>query len=176
MHKKIKENLKILAKDILEETKNIEFLKDKVLCIYEQLTLLHFVEKEIKETTVFEEKQIQEKTEKKEKNSLKKSLEEELKNVIPNPDNPNLFVRATKNVSSSTKSSKLPLEDKISFVTYLFNGNQEDFNRVFSQLNTFDSEEEAKDFILNIVKPDYNWEDKKMYEKKLLAFISKQFS
>lgn len=175
MHKKIKENLKALAKDILEESEDTAYLKDKVLCIYEQLTLLHFVENKIKETTIFKEEKT-EKKEEKEKSSLQKSLEEEFKNVIPNPDNPNLFVRATEDISSSTISSKLTLEDKISFVTHLFNGNQEDFNRVLSQLNTFSSEKEAKDFILNIVKPDYHWEDKKMYEKKLLAFISKKFS
>jgi hypothetical protein len=45
-----------------------------------------------------------------------------------------------------------------------------------SQLNTFDSFAEAKDFILNVVKPDYNnWLGKEEYEERLLEIIESKF-
>lgn len=68
------------------------------------------------------------------------------------------------------------LNDRIAFVNHLFNFNQQDFNRVLSQLNTFKGEREAKDFIYNNVKPDYNWEGKEEYEERLITLIERKFS
>ena len=42
---------------------------------------------------------------------------------------------------------QIDLNDRIVFVKHLFEGNQEDFNRVLSQLNTFKTEKEAKKFM-----------------------------
>ena len=70
---------------------------------------------------------------------------------------------------------KVDLNDRIAFVKNLFNGNQEDFNRVLSQLNTANTEKEAKDFINNMVKPDYDWSDKEEYEVRLLEIIERKF-
>ena len=68
------------------------------------------------------------------------------------------------------------LNDRIAFVNHLFNFNQQDFNRVLSQLNTFKTEYEAKDFINNNVKPDYDWTGKEEYQERLITLIERKFS
>ena len=68
------------------------------------------------------------------------------------------------------------LNDRIPFVNHLFNFNQQDFNRVLSQLNTFKTEYEAKDFINNKVKPDYDWTGKEEYQERLITLIERKFS
>ncbi len=70
---------------------------------------------------------------------------------------------------------QIGLNDRIAFVKHLFNFSQEDFNRVLSQLNTFESEITAKDFLNNQVKPDYNWSGKEEYEDRLVALIERKF-
>ena len=67
------------------------------------------------------------------------------------------------------------LNDRIAFVKHLFNFSQEDFNRVLSQLNTFETEKESKEFINNQVKPDYNWSGKEEYEERLITLIERKF-
>ena len=71
---------------------------------------------------------------------------------------------------------QIGLNDRIAFVNHLFNFNQQDFNRVLSQLNTFKSEYEAKDFINNKVKPDYDWTGKEEYQERLITLIERKFS
>lgn len=68
------------------------------------------------------------------------------------------------------------LNDRIAFVNHLFNFNQQDFNRVLSQLNTFKTENEAKDFINNKVKPDYDWTGKEEYQERLITLIERKFT
>ncbi len=70
---------------------------------------------------------------------------------------------------------KVGLNDRIAFVKHLFNQSQADFNRVLSQLNTFKTEKAAKDFILNKVKPEYNWQGKETYEERLMSLIERKF-
>ena len=68
------------------------------------------------------------------------------------------------------------MNDRIAFVKNLFDGNQEDFNRVISQLNTIKNEKSAKQFITKMIKPDYDWSDKEEYETRLLEIIERRFS
>ena len=70
---------------------------------------------------------------------------------------------------------KVGLNDRIAFVNHLFNFSQADFNRVLSQLNTFNTEKEAKDFIRTKVKPEYNWQGKDAYEERLMLLIERKF-
>ncbi len=70
---------------------------------------------------------------------------------------------------------KVGLNDRIAFVKHLFNQSQADFNRVLSQLNTFNTEKEAKNFILTKVKPEYNWQGKETYEERLMNLIERKF-
>ncbi len=75
------------------------------------------------------------------------------------------------------KGINIGLNDRIAFEKKLFGGNADDFNRVLSQLNTFDNFQEAESFILEFVKPDYNnWEGNEEFETRFLEIIEKKFS
>ena len=58
----------------------------------------------------------------------------------------------------------------------LFDGSQEDFNRVVSQLNSFKTEKEAKKFINKMVKPDYDWKNHEALENRFITIIERRFS
>lgn len=76
-----------------------------------------------------------------------------------------------------TKGINIGLNDRIAFEKKLFSGSSDDFNRVLSQLNTFDSFEEAKGFIDDFVKPDYNnWDGKEEFENRFLEIVEKKFN
>src|SRR5690606_10140986 len=73
-------------------------------------------------------------------------------------------------------SIHIGLNDKIAFIKHLFNGKNEDYERVLSQLNTFSSLDEASYFIQNIVKPDYNnWVGKEEFEERFMGIIERKF-
>ena len=77
----------------------------------------------------------------------------------------------------TTKSIAIGLNDRIGFVQHLFNDSNEDFNRVISQLNTFDTFEEAKNFINEMVLPDYNyWVGEEDYIERFMEIVEKKFS
>lgn len=68
------------------------------------------------------------------------------------------------------------LNDRVGFVKYLFNGSSEDFNRVLSQLNTFDTYSDAKNFINEMVKPDYNnWKGQDDFEERFMELVERKF-
>lgn len=148
----INEELEIVKEDILEIT------QDKVEDIFSLDK--QFIKKEEVEIPV-EEPPANEKKE--EKVDLFSTIEED----------------STQKVSLNDKLLKnaiqIGLNDRIAFVKHLFDGSQEEFNRVLSQLNSFNTEEEAKSFIKKIVKPDYNWEDKTEFEERLNALIERKF-
>ena len=115
--------------------------------------------------------------------SLKNSLEEEFKDAISADYAADLFEKAEKieitkkslNDRLSQKQIQIGLNDRIAFVKHLFDGSQVDFNRVLSQLNSFQSEEQAKSFINTMVKTEYNWNDKTAYEDRLISLIERKF-
>lgn len=82
-------------------------------------------------------------------------------------------------VSLNDKLSKgidIDLNDRIAFVKHLFGNNNEDYNRVLNQLITFDNFYETKNFIEEMVKPDYNnWEGKDNYAERFMDIIEKKF-
>lgn len=85
-----------------------------------------------------------------------------------------------KSVSLNDRMAKgiiIGLNDRIAFMSHLFANSSEDYNRVLSQLITFDTFEEAKNFIDNMVKPDYNnWQDKEEYAERFMEIVEKKFS
>ena len=106
------------------------------------------------------------------------TLEEELEDTIPVDIIANLF-EPLKPSSLNDKlqtNIQIGLNDRIVFVKNLFEGSQEDFNRVISQLNTFKTEKEAKKFITKMVKPDYNWSEQEELENRLLTIIERRFA
>lgn len=127
--------------------------------------------------------------------SLQISLEDEFKDAISSDIATNLFERATKenpiiiekteekqenkqrslNDALFKNNIQVGLNDRIAFVNQLFDGSQQDFNRVVSQLNSFKTEEEAKNFIYEFVKPDYDWSAKEEFEQRLIQLIERKF-
>lgn len=123
--------------------------------------------------------------------NIKFSLEEELKDAISSDVATELFEKATKdnpvveeqpevkkrslNDTLFSANLQIGLNDRIAFVKHLFEGSQEDFNRVLSQLNSFKSEEEAKSFLQGFVKPDYDWSEKEEYEERFITIIERKF-
>lgn len=127
--------------------------------------------------------------------SLQISLEDEFKDAISSDIATNLFERATKenpiikeeivekqenkprslNDALFKNNIQVGLNDRIAFVNHLFDGSQQDFNRVISQLNSFKTEEEAINFINEFVKPDYNWSNKEEFEQRLINLIERKF-
>ena len=78
---------------------------------------------------------------------------------------------------SFSKTISFGLNDKIAFEKQLFDGSSEDLNRVISQLSTFDTFDEAENFIEDMVKPDYNnWEGKDDYVARFMEIVEKKFA
>ena len=94
--------------------------------------------------------------------------------------NTTTFQEVPKSISLNDRLNKginIGLNDRIAFEKRLFGGSPDDFNRVLSQLNTFDTFEEAKGFIEDFVKPDYdNWNGKEEYETRFLEIVEKKFN
>ena len=132
--------------------------------IFEAVTPVEEVKEEIQSETVVADSETSE----------PKVLEEEVKatfeKVSQEPKISSLNDRLNKTISFG-------LNDRIGFEKKLFGGSSDDFNRVISQLNTFDSFEEAKSFVLDFVKPDYNnWEGNEEFEARFMEIIEKKFS
>lgn len=117
-----------------------------------------------------------------EKKEESKKIEEpvEVKKENFSPSSP---IKETHEIKTKSLNDRLTsgisfgLNDRIAFEKKLFGGSADDFNRVVSQLNTFDSFEEASSFIADFVKPDYkNWEGQEEYETRFLEIVEKKFN
>lgn len=74
------------------------------------------------------------------------------------------------------KGINIDLNDRLAFIKHLFGNSSEDYNRVLSQLITFDTFYETRDFVQEMVKPDYNnWQGKQEYEERFMDIIEKKF-
>lgn len=74
------------------------------------------------------------------------------------------------------KGFQVGLNDRLAFVNQLFGGDQQDYTRVISQLNTTETLSEAQQFINEIVKPEYNnWEGKEAFEIRFLDLVERNF-
>ena len=106
------------------------------------------------------------------------TLEDELQDTISVDVMADLF----ENVQPKSLNDKLfsniqiGLNDRITFVKNLFEGDQENYNRVISQLNTFKTEKEARKFINKMVKPDYNWSEHEELENRFMEIVSRKFA
>ncbi|MFT7899717.1 hypothetical protein VBY74_07015 [Tenacibaculum ascidiaceicola] len=107
------------------------------------------------------------------------TLEDELQDTISVDVMTDLFTKAEPKKSLNDhfqQTIQIDLNDRIAFVKHLFDGDQNDFNRVISQLNTFKTEKEAKKFINKMIKPDYDWSEKEEYENRLLEIVERRFA
>jgi len=106
------------------------------------------------------------------------TLEEELQDTLPIDVAAELFEKAApKSLNDQLQTNiQIGLNDRIVFVKNLFDGSQEDFNRVISQLNTHKTEKEAKKFVNKMVKPDYNWKEHEELETRFMEIIERRFA
>ncbi|MBA9073075.1 chemotaxis protein histidine kinase CheA [Flavobacterium gossypii] len=133
---------------------------------------LEFVKAEI------EEKHKHDHDEELAKEEVKEEIEEEVKAIEPEPEPIQEPVAEAPKpaVEKVTKGITIGLNDRVGFVNHLFGGSNEDFNRVLSQLNTFDTFQDAKNFIEDLVKPDYNeWKGKEDYAERFLEVVENKF-
>ena len=142
-----------IAEDFSEEDTELE---DKVASIHEYLE----VEKEVEmeqpfdaiEGAIFGDTETADSKEDlkdvEERRDL--TLEEELKDTIPVDVMATLFepVKGTSLNDKLQTNIQIGLNDRIAFVKNLFEGSQEDFNRVISQLNTLKTEKEVKNLLI----------------------------
>ena len=161
---------------------------------FEEEIVLDAEEDEVEEISLFEIEKAIDLEESIAKSPLRLNFEEEFKDAVSADIAAMMFEKVTKEspvvepkkVEEVKKRSindvlystniQIGLNDRIAFVKYLFDGSQEDFNRVLSQLNSFKTADEALEFIINFVKPDYNWKNKEEYEERLLNIIQRKFS
>ena len=74
------------------------------------------------------------------------------------------------------KSVQIGLNDRIAFIKHLFEGKQEDYTRVISQINTMENPDEVISFIDSFVKPEYNnWEGKEATEERFVQTVLNRF-
>jgi hypothetical protein len=75
-----------------------------------------------------------------------------------------------------SKGFQIDLNDRLAFIKHLFDQNANDYQRAISQIATLESWEQAQKFILEMIKPDYNyWEGKEPYEIRFLKIVENNF-
>jgi hypothetical protein len=110
------------------------------------------------------------------------SLKDEFKDTVSLDETENLF-DTKKSVSKPVslndkllnKNIQIGLNDRIAFVNNLFNFNQTEFNYALNELNSFETEIEAKNYIENNIKTKYNWIGKEDIEERFNLLIERKF-
>ena len=187
----IKDELKGILNDLekINETSDIDQIISKLQEFYKKLIIFQF--KKENENTIHGSNQKEVNTAMETINEIVTEIPDEtniesvddLFSSVANPEfiikenNDNEILNESKKLNESLiKGIKIGLNDKIAFTNSLFDGSEEDFSRVVSQLQTYSSWDEAFDFLNNIVKPDYNnWEGKEEIEKRFLKCIENNF-
>ena len=87
-----------------------------------------------------------------------------------------LFASAFFMIHFFSKDLKIDLNDRIAFIKHLFNNENSEYQRVIRQIFTYSTLDEAKAFINEMVKPEYNnWLGKDTYEERFLSVIEIYF-
>ena len=175
----------VVEEQIVEVVKEVEKEADVTVIVDEQIDEVRVGVDELEEITeqpfdeieslLFEEDIVVEEVEERKS----PTLEDELAGTISVDVMADLFEKADSKKSLNEhlqNAIQVDLNDRIVFVKHLFDGSQGDFNRVVSQLNTFKTEKEAKKFINKMIKPDYDWSDKEVYETRLFEIIERRFA
>lgn len=97
--------------------------------------------------------------------------EEELAPIVENPNTPSALEEMLQHPVE--EASFELVEDP--FVKSLFEGNNTDYQRVMSMLNSKENAEEATAFIEQQIRPDYNWSAKKHEVEAFLAHVTRLY-
>lgn len=166
-----------------DEITEVESITAKIEKIVEELPLEEEVNEIIEqpfdelEQTLFSAENVEEKPTIKDKKTI--TLEEELDDTISIEVAADLFEKPAikKSLNDQLQQNlNIGLNDRIAFVKNLFDGSQEEFNRVVSQLNTIKTVKEAKKFINKMVKPEYDWSNQEEYEERFFEIIERKFA
>ena len=187
----IKDELKVILKDLdtVNETSDIDKIISNFQELYKKMILFQFNKESENVIGKAEQKEVNKAGEKTNELVTEISYQENTDNfedLFSSVANPEFITKEENKTQISYESKKLNesllkginigLNDKIAFTKSLFDGNEEDYSRVVSQLQTYSSWHEAFNFLNNIVKPDYNnWEGKEEIEKRFLKCIESNF-
>ena len=187
----IKDELKVILKDLeaVNETSDIDKIIFNFQELYKKMILFQFNKESENVIGKAEQKKVNKAEEKIDEFVAEISYQEntdkfeDLFSSVANPEfitkeeNKNQISLESKKLNESLiKGFNIGLNDKIAFTKSLFEGNEEDYSRVVSQIQTYTSWDEAFNFLNNIVKPDYNnWEGKEEIEKRFLKCIESNF-
>ena len=187
----IKDELKVILKDLetVNETSDIDKIVSNFQELYKKMILFQFNKESENIIGKAEQKEVNKTEEKIDELVIETSHQENTDNFedlfssVANPEfitkeeNKNQISYESKKLNESLiKGINIGLNDKIAFTKSLFDGNEEDYSRVVSQILTYTSWDEASNFLNNIVKPDYNnWEGKEEIEKRFLKCIESNF-
>ena len=187
----IKDELKSILEDLekIKETSNVDHLIFKFQKAYKRLIIFQY--KTENKNFIVESNQKEVNTGMETINEIVTEIPDEtnierVDDLFSSVTSPEFVMKENKTPEISYESKKLNeslikgfnigLNDKIAFTKSLFDGNEEDYNRVVSQLQTYSSWDEAFKFLNHIVKPDYNnWEGKEEIEKRFLKYIENNF-
>ena len=90
---------------------------------------------------------------------------------------PKQAVAKSLNDTLTARQISVGLNDRLAFVKHLFEGDAEAFNRILSQLNKIDSQNDSFEFIEKKVKPAFKqWAGKEEYEARFMLLIERRFS
>ena len=200
MPNKIQEELKKIAQEIIATEESVDFEKTyhQALCLFEKLVVLKNTEAAEKDTWKEMESNYNQaidfiEVKKEPEQVLDQNREETLplmetiKEIIT--EFPKVDLKQTetqelqkhppiKNLNDHfSKGLQIDLNDRLAFIKHLFETNIQEYQRVVSQIVTFSNWEEAQNFVVQIVKPDYNnWEGKEIYEERFLKIIENNFT
>lgn len=149
----VMEKIKDMVAQMPEETQQVDAILEKAIP-NEKPTTIEFetISSDFAEIPEFEPI---EDAQKRDEENAKKSLNDKLKG----------------------KSLQIGLNDKLAFIKHLFEGKNEDYDRVISQINTTNSFSEAQKLITELVKPDYNnWDGKEDYEERFIEIVEGKFN
>ena len=200
MPNKIQEELKKIAQEIIATEELVDFEKTyhQALCLFEKLAVLKNTEAAEKDTWKEMESNYNQaidfvEVKKEPEQVLDQNREETLplmetiKEIVT--EFPKVDLKQTetqelqkhppiKNLNDHfSKGLQIDLNDRLAFIKHLFETNIQEYQRVVSQIVTFSNWEEAQNFVVQIVKPDYNnWEGKEIYEEHFLKIIENNFT
>lgn len=205
MEKKLRSELLELCQSIIEDNREEDLVSTltQTQMLYEKLVVLNYLKEqedtfEVEGNVVEENIPIQEsishlsiEKSPKEEVSPEATPESEITQEKMEPKIPDLKMETPEKPLSETESStgtnrsindqmatgllKIGLNDRIAFVKHLFNGEQQDYNRVLSNLNTMANFDEADSFVNQMIRPEYNWEGKEEYIERLMDLVRQKF-
>ena len=183
--------LKSIISELYDKLTVLEFLENSISDISSNTT--HVVEKKVEEPieeiipeektvsvtstkTIVEKEEVTIKVDTKEEEIVETPSEEVIEVVSAKSLHEALDVRKSSLHEELKRTTiNIGLNDRIAFVKKLFDGNQQDFHRVLSQINTFTTAEEVRNFIETMVKPEYNWDVHEEYALRFMEIVEGKF-